>query len=85
MYNKTVSRKAHKKKSQLVKALRGASPEEVVNEGEYLRAVDNKNHLGQRIEIYWFRDYGWCVVVDIQTDRLITAYPSRKVKIRGDE
>ena len=73
-------RKAHPSKSAKVKKARGFSPEEVVEQGHFLRVLDNKNYPGQTIEEYWFLGYGWCVVVDKASQRLITAYQSRKVK-----
>jgi len=71
-------RKAHPGKAAKVKAERQFSPDEVVTEGELLDSLDHKTNSKQRIEVYRFNNYVWAVVVE--DDRLVTAWPSRKLK-----
>lgn len=73
-------RTSHPKKSAKVKAERGFTPEEVVTGGEWLGYQESAKYPGQRLEHYWFDNYAWEVPVDKATERLITAYKSRKVK-----
>ena len=61
-----------------MKAQRKFSPDEVVVGGEFLDSLDHKTNLKQRIEVYRFNNYIWAVVVE--DDRLVTAWPSRKLK-----
>jgi|GEM_PF-3021099 len=73
-------RAANKEKSEKVKAERGFSPEEVVTGGELLGVKENPKYPKQHLEIYWFENYVWVVVVESKDDRLVTAYQSRKYK-----
>lgn len=78
-YSKHVKkRKAHPQKSQIVKEKRGLSPEEIVASGELLDILENKNYPGQTIEVYKIDNYAWAVVVE--GERLVSAWPSRKLK-----
>ncbi len=71
-------RRSDPKKAAKLKGQRGATPEEVVEGGEYLPpALENKNYPGQKLELYWFQNYVWIVVVE--GERLVTTYPSRKL------
>lgn len=72
------SRKAHPDKSALIKKRRGFSPEEIVTEGVLIGGSENPNYPGQKIEIYRFNNYVW--VVAVEGDRLVSAWPSRKLK-----
>jgi hypothetical protein len=72
------TRKAHSKKSDQVKNKRGFSPEEVVTEGLLLDVYENPNYPGQKIEIYRFNNYAWVVAID--GSRLVSTWPSRKMK-----
>lgn len=79
VYNNEMStRKADPKKSKKIKAERGFTPEEIILGGELLDVLENKNYAGQNIEVYWFCDYVWAVVVD--GERLVSAWKSRKLK-----
>ncbi len=73
-------RRAHPNKSKKIKAERGFAPEEIVENGELLVVLENKNYPEQQIEHYWFDNYGWSVVVNKTDGRLITAYRNRKIK-----
>ena len=71
-------RKAHASKSNLIKKERGFSPEEVATDGLLVDRFANPNYAGQTIEVYRFNNYVWAVVVE--EDRLVSAWPSRKLK-----
>ncbi|MBI4405447.1 MAG: hypothetical protein HY537_14885 [Deltaproteobacteria bacterium] len=75
-------RHANPKKSAKVKSIRGHSPEDVATYGELLDVLKNQKYAGQELEIYWFENYVWVVVVGKNPDRFITAYKSRKLKKR---
>lgn len=73
-------RKTHPDKREKVKTERGFSPEEVVEGGELLGSRLSEKYPTQRVEHYWFDNYVWEVPMDIETERLITAYKCRKAK-----
>ncbi len=51
-------RRAHPDKSKKIKTERGFSPEEIVENGELMAVLENKNYPEQQIEHYWFNNYG---------------------------
>ena len=53
---------------------------EIVDGGELLATLENKNYPGQYLKIYSFSDYAWVVVIGENPPRFITHYKSRKFK-----
>jgi hypothetical protein len=75
-----MSRQINRKKDEKTKATRGHSVLEIVDSGELLVTLENKNYPGQFLKIYKFNDYAWVVVVGENPSRFITHYKSRKFK-----
>jgi hypothetical protein len=79
-YYNGMSRQVNSKKDQKNKATRGHSVLEIVEGGELLATLANKNYPGQFLKIYKFNDYAWVVVVGEKPPRFITHYKSRNFK-----
>ena len=71
-------RRAHRQKSEKIKVERGFSPEEVIEAGELIAVLGHKFNPTQKLEVYKFSNYAWVVVVE--GERLVSAWPSRKLK-----
>ena len=68
------------RKNENLKKERGASFEEIVENGKLLDVKENPRYPGQFISIYAFDNYAWVVVTGEDPDRFITLYKSRKFK-----
>jgi len=75
-----MKRRTHDKKRKLVESKHGVSPEQVAEHGVLLAVRKNPKYPGQLIEVYFFENYVWVVVVDLEDGRFVTAYRSRKLK-----
>lgn len=73
-------KRVNPRKNKKLKEERGASFEDVVENGNLLDVRDNPRYPGQYLLIYAYQDYAWVVVVGENPDRFITLYRSRKFK-----
>ncbi len=75
-----MSRLVNRKKDERNKQSRGYSVLEIIEGGELLATLENRNYPEQFLRIYKFNDYAWVVVVAENPSRFITHYQSRKFK-----
>lgn len=73
-------RRINLKKNSKLKSERGASFEDIVENGELLAVRGNPNYVDQFLMIYSYISYAWVVVIGENPDRFVTLYKSRKFK-----
>jgi hypothetical protein len=73
-------RKINPSKNKKLKDERGASFEDIVENGKLLAVRENKKYVDQYLMIYAYEGYAWVVVIGENPDRFITLYQSRKFK-----
>ncbi|MCB0411018.1 MAG: DUF4258 domain-containing protein, partial [Bdellovibrionales bacterium] len=76
---KTMKR-VNPRKNKKLKEERGASFEDIVENGKLLDVRNNPRYPDQYLLIYAFENYAWVVVAGENPDRFITLYRSRKFK-----
>ena len=68
------------RKNKKLREERGASFEEIIENGQLLDVRENPSYPKQYLLIYAYKDYAWVVVSGENPDRFITLYKSRKFK-----
>jgi hypothetical protein len=73
-------KRINQRKNEKLKKERGASFENIVENGKLLDVRENPRYPGQYILIYAYENYAWVVIAGENPDRFITLYKSRKFK-----
>jgi hypothetical protein len=73
-------KRVDQRKNEKLKKTRGASFEDIVENGKLLGVRENARYPDQYLLIYAYGNYAWVVVTGENPDRFITLYKSRKFK-----